>query len=338
MIIVFKPGATQEQVENILQRLKEIGMTPHLSKGVSRTICGAIGDERLLSQYPLDAFEGIERIIPILKPYKLASREFKREDTVVDVDGVEIGGDRFTVMARPCAVENAEQLFHIADFLASQGVRILRGGAFKPRSSPYAFQGLGVKGLELLSEARKRSGLKIVTEVMDTETVDVVAEHADILQIGARNMQNFALLKRCGQTRKPILLKRAMSSTVQELLLAAEYLLDMGNERVILCERGIKTFETATRSTLDISAVPIVKIESHLPIIVDPSHAAGMREIIPALSCAAVAAGADGIIVEVHHQPEKALCDGQQALRESDMLRVLGGVRKVAEAMGRRVG
>jgi 3-deoxy-7-phosphoheptulonate synthase len=321
-----------------VDRVKEIGMTPHLSRGVARTICGAIGDERLLTEHPLDAFAGIERIIPILKPYKLASREFKREDTVVDVGGVPVGGRHFTVMAGPCAVESPDQLFYLADFLAKQGVRILRGGAFKPRSSPYAFQGLGVKGLEILAQARERTGLKIVTEVLDTETAEAVAQFADVLQIGARNMQNFPLLKRCGQLAKPVLLKRGMSSTVSELLLAAEYLLSAGNHKVILCERGIKTFETATRSTLDISAIPIVKMESHLPIIVDPSHAAGMRDIIPALSRASVAAGADGIIVEVHHQPEKALCDGQQALRENDMVGVLDGVRKIAQAMGRSLG
>jgi 3-deoxy-7-phosphoheptulonate synthase len=337
MIIVFRPEATEQEVDRVVQRLKEIGMTPHLSRGVSRTICGAIGDERLLEEHPLDAFGGIERIIPILKPYKLASREFNRDDSVVDVGGVKIGPGRFTVMAGPCAVETPDQVFYLADFLARQGVHIMRGGAFKPRTSPYAFQGLGRPGLEILAQARERSGLKIVTEVLDVDDVEAVAEYADIMQIGARNMQNFSLLKKCGKVKKPVLLKRGMSSTIQEFLLAAEYILKEGNRDVILCERGIKTFETYTRNTLDISAVPVVKLESHLPVIVDPSHAAGIRELIPALSRAAVAAGADGIIVEVHHQPEKALCDGQQALREQDLVTVLAEVKRVAQVMDRTV-
>ncbi|MBI4862204.1 MAG: 3-deoxy-7-phosphoheptulonate synthase [Candidatus Riflebacteria bacterium] len=337
MIIVFKPEATDKHIERVVERLKEIGMTPHLSRGVARTILGAIGDERLLEEHPLDAFEGIERIIPILKPYKLASREFKNDDTVVDVDGVKVGGETFTVMAGPCAVESEEQVLRIAHFLKERGVRIMRGGAFKPRTSPYAFQGLGLEGLKLLSKVRSETGLKIVTEVLDAQNADLVAQHVDILQIGARNMQNFELLKKCGRLRRPVLLKRGMSSTIQELFLAAEYILMEGNHDVILCERGIKTFETFTRNTLDISAVPIAKLESHLPIIVDPSHAAGFRAIIPALARTAVAAGADGIIVEVHYDPEKALCDGQQALRESDFDRLMDEVRRVAAVMGRTV-
>jgi 3-deoxy-7-phosphoheptulonate synthase len=337
MIIVFKHGATDKEVDAVVDRLKQIGMTPHLSRGVSRTICGAIGDERLLVEHPLDAFAGIERIIPILKPYKLASREFKKEDTVIDVGGVKVGGTTFTVMAGPCAVEDKDQVFYLAEFLKTQGVHIMRGGAFKPRSSPYAFQGLGVAGLKILAEARERTGLKIITEILDVEDADAVAEYSDIMQIGARNMQNFSLLKKCGKYRKPVCLKRGMSATIQETLLAAEYILKEGNHDVMLCERGIKTFETYTRNTLDISAVPALKLESHLPVLVDPSHSAGMRELIPALSRASVAAGADGILVEVHHQPERALCDGQQALREEDLKTVMAEVKRVAGVMNRTV-
>lgn len=337
MIIVFKPGATDQDIDAVVDRLKQIGMTPHLSRGVARTICGAIGDERLLEQNPLDAFSGIERIIPILKPYKLASREFKKEDTVIDVGGVKIGGNTFTVMAGPCAVENKDQVFYLADYLKGQGIHILRGGAFKPRSSPYAFQGLGVEGLKILAAARERTGLKVITEVLDVEDCDAVAEYADIMQIGARNMQNFALLKKCGKYRKPVMLKRGMSATIQETLLAAEYILKEGNHDVMFCERGIKTFETYTRNTLDISAVPALKLESHLPVIVDPSHSAGMKDLIPALARAGVAVGADGVIMETHHQPEKALCDGHQALRPADFEVVLREIKRVAAAMDRVV-
>jgi len=337
MIIVFRPDATDKDIDAVVDQLKAIGMTPHLSRGVSRTICGAIGDERKLEEHPLDAFAGIERIIPILKPYKLASREFKKEDTIIDVGGVKIGGNTFTVMAGPCAVENQDQVFYLADYLVKQGIHIMRGGAFKPRSSPYAFQGLGVEGLKILAAARERTGLKIITEVLDVDDCDAVAEYADIMQIGARNMQNFSLLKRCGKYRKAVCLKRGMSATIQETLLAAEYILKEGNHDVMLCERGIKTFETYTRNTLDISAVPALKLESHLPVIVDPSHSAGMKELIPALSRASVAVGADGIIVEVHHQPEKALCDGHQALRPQDLEVVLREVKRVAAAMDRVV-
>lgn len=338
MVIVFRATATGAQVQAVVDRLKEIGMTPHLSRGVSRTICGAIGDERLLEEHPLDAYDGIERIIPILKPYKLASREFKKDDTVVDVGGVPIGGASFAMIAGPCAVESKEQTLHIARFLAGRGVRLLRGGAFKPRSSPYAFQGLGVAGLQILAQVRQETGMRVVTEVLDVEDVDVAARYVDMLQIGARNCQNYALLKKVGQTRCPVLLKRGMSTTLNEFLLAAEYILKEGNHDVVLCERGIKTFESYTRNTLDISAVPVCKLESHLPIIVDPSHAAGIRELIPALARAAVASGADGLILEVHHRPEEALCDGQQALREEDFVHVAAEVAKVACAMDRVVG
>ncbi|MBI4871013.1 MAG: 3-deoxy-7-phosphoheptulonate synthase [Candidatus Riflebacteria bacterium] len=338
MIIVFKPQATDEQIQSVVQRLTELGMTPHLSKGVARTLLGAIGDEKILNAHPIGAMPGIERVIPVMKPYRFASREFKQENTVVDLgDGVTIGGSRFEVIAGPCAVESREQTLEIAEIVKSHGVRLLRGGAFKPRTSPYAFQGLGARGLEILSEARARFGLKVVTEVLDADDAPLVAEHADILQIGARNMANFALLTRVGRLRRPVLLKRGMTSTCQELLLAAEYILKEGNPHVILCERGIRTFEPATRNTFDVSAIPFLKLESHLPIVADPSHATGNAALVPSVSIAAMAAGADALMVEVHNHPDKALCDGPETITPESFNSLMQQVRRLAPALGRTV-
>ncbi|MBI3892080.1 MAG: 3-deoxy-7-phosphoheptulonate synthase [Candidatus Wallbacteria bacterium] len=338
MIIVFKSDATEEQVQAVVGRITELGMSPHLSKGVARTLLGAIGDEKILTAHPVDAMPGVERVIPVLKPYKLASREFKKEDTTIDLgNGVIVGGQRFEIMAGPCAVESREQTLEIAEILHGFGVRILRGGAFKPRSSPYSFQGLGERGLKILAEARERTGMKVITEVMDADDAPMIAEHADILQIGARNMQNFSLLARLGKLQRPVMLKRGMSSTIQELLLAAEYILKEGNPHVMLCERGIKTFEPATRNTFDISAVPILKHESHLPVIADPSHATGIAYVIPPVALASMAAGADGIMVEVHNHPEKALCDGHQAVLPAPFAEMLVKLRVLAPSVGRTI-
>ncbi|MBI3780562.1 MAG: 3-deoxy-7-phosphoheptulonate synthase, partial [candidate division NC10 bacterium] len=307
MIIVLKPQATEAEIAQIIKTIESFGLAAHISKGTERTIIGAIGDERALQERPLEAFPFVEKVLPILKPYKLASREFKPEGSVVEVDGVTVGGQRVVVMAGPCAVEGREILLETARLIKEAGGHILRGGAYKPRTSPYSFQGLGEEGLKYLAEARQETGLPIVTELMDTREASVVYECADLVQIGARNMQNFKLLKEVGCRRKPVLLKRGMSSTVKELLLAAEYIMSEGNYDVILCERGIRTFEDATRNTLDLSAVPLIKRLSHLPVIVDPSHGTGKWDLVSPMALAAVAAGADGIMVEVHPRPEEAL-------------------------------
>ncbi len=336
MIIVFNPAASEEEVQHVVDRITELGMTPHLSKGVARTLLGAIGDEKILDSHPVDAMPGVDRVIPVMRPYKLASREFKPEATVIDLgDGVTIGGERFEIMAGPCAVEGRTQTLEIAEILSGLGVRILRGGAFKPRTSPYSFQGLGEEGLKILAEAREKTGMKVITELVDAEDASMVAEYADVLQIGARNMANFALLQRVGEMNKPVMLKRGMSSTVEELLLAAEYILKGGNQQVMLCERGIKTFETATRNTFDIAAIPLLKHESHLPVIADPSHATGVLHLIPPVSFASMAAGADGLMVEVHNHPDQALCDGPQAVPPGPFKELLLRIRELAPAMGR---
>jgi 3-deoxy-7-phosphoheptulonate synthase len=337
MIVVMKAGATEDEVGAVIGRIKELGFTPHVSQGVERCVIGCIGDERTKPRlHSLEAMAGVEHVVPILKPYKLASRQVKMTRTVLNVDGVQIGGDQVVVAAGPCSVETREQVMETAAAVQSSGARLLRGGAFKPRTSPYSFQGMGEDGLKLLVEARDITGLPIVTEVMAPEDVDLVASYADVLQIGARNAQNFPLLKRVGKTTKPVFLKRGMSSTIQEFLMAAEYILSEGNPHVILCERGIRTFETATRFTLDLSAVPVLKEESHLPVFVDPSHSSGHWRYVTPMALAAIAAGADGLLVEVHPRPAEALCDGPQALKPDTFQAMMDSLVKVAEATGRK--
>ncbi|HEY2933648.1 MAG TPA: 3-deoxy-7-phosphoheptulonate synthase [Acidobacteriota bacterium] len=315
MIVVMKPGATREQIEFICNQIEVIGFQSHPIHGVERTVIGAIGDERGREELlGLALVEGVEAVIPIMKPYKLASSELRKQPTTIRVGNVEIGSRQFAVMAGPCSVETEQQILDAAHAVKAAGANILRGGAFKPRTSPYSFQGLEKKGLELLAKAREKTKLPIVTEVLGAEDIPLVAEYADIVQIGARNMQNFSLLKGVGKTSKPILLKRGMMCTVKELLMSAEYILSHGNPNVILCERGIRTFEDQTRNTLDLSAVPLLKELSHLPVIVDPTHGTGVRSLIPAMSRAAVAAGCDGLMIEVHPHPEHALSDGAQSL------------------------
>jgi 3-deoxy-7-phosphoheptulonate synthase len=335
MIIVLKPHATEAEVAQVIRKIESFGLAAHISKGTERTIIGAIGDERVLQEGQLEAFPFVEKVLPVLKPYKLASREFRPEGSVVNVDGVLVGGRRVVVMAGPCAVEGREGLLETARSVKAAGGHILRGGAYKPRTSPYTFQGLGEEGLKYLAEAKRETGLPIVTELMDTREASVVYEYADLVQIGARNMQNFKLLKEVGSRQKPVLLKRGMSSTVKELLLAAEYIMSEGNYDVILCERGIRTFEDATRNTLDLSVVPLIKQLSHLPVIVDPSHATGKWDLVPPMALAAVAAGADGIMVEVHPRPEEALSDGPQALLPMTFAKLMDDLGTLASAVGR---
>ncbi|HEU4364993.1 MAG TPA: 3-deoxy-7-phosphoheptulonate synthase [Candidatus Krumholzibacteria bacterium] len=335
MIVVMKSDASMSDISSVIKTLESMGYKPHPTRGADRTIIG-IADAREGADFsPLESADGVEQVIPITKAYKMVSREFKPQNTVVNVNGVAVGGSEFVVMAGPCAVENRDQVLTAARAVRASGASILRGGAFKPRTSPYSFQGLGEEGLQILLAAKRETGLPIVTEVISPELVPLVSEYADILQIGARNMQNYALLEAVGKIRKPVLLKRGMMSTVEELLMAAEYVLSNGNQQVILCERGIRTFEKATRNTLDISAVPVIKRNSHLPIIVDPSHAAGHTEFVAPLALAAVAAGADGIIVEVHPCPETAWCDGVQSLSTEMFGEMMKGVRAIAAVMGR---
>lgn len=335
MIIVMKSHASDADVDAVLRRVKEIGLTPHLSKGVERTIIGVIGDERLINREQLSLLPEVENVIPVLKPYKLASRDFKAADTIVNVAGVRVGGPALTIMAGPCSVESEEQLLTTAQAVKAAGAKLLRGGAFKPRTSPYAFQGLGENGLKLLAKARERTGLGIVTEVMESAEVDLVAEYADLLQVGARNMQNTKLLRALSKIRKPILLKRNFAATLNEFLMSAEYLLAGGNEEVVLCERGIRTFVEYSRNTLDLNIVPVIKLLSHLPIIVDPSHGTGRHDIIIPMSRAAVAAGADGLLVEVHPRPAEAFSDGDQSLTPPKFVELMREVGAVAAAIGR---
>jgi len=337
MIIVLRPDVTQDQVDHILDEITKLDLRPHVSTGEERTIIGVIGEEDVIRTLPVEAYPGVENVIPILKPFKLVGREFKPANSVVEVGDVRIGGEAFTVAAGPCAVESREMTLRIAETVHGLGAKVLRGGAFKPRTSPYSFQGLGEEGLKYLAEARERTGMPVVTELMDPRHVPLFDEYADMVQIGARNMANFTLLKEAGKMQKPVLLKRGMMSTVKEFLLSAEYVCSEGNMNVVLCERGIRTFETETRNTLDISAVPVIKQLSHLPVFVDPSHAAGRDDIIESLSLAAVAAGADGIIVEVHPEPEHAKSDGAQALVPEQFAEMMHKMRAVAQAVGRKV-
>jgi len=337
MIIVLKPGITEEGIRHVVARVNELGLEAMVSRGTQRTIIGVIGEEDRIRSEPLLAIPGVEQAMPVLAPYKMASREFRPEDTVVRVRNAQFGGDSVSVIAGPCAVESRESLFEIAEAVKRSGAAALRGGAFKPRTSPYSFQGLGEEALKYLKECGEAFDLPVVTEVMDTRHVELVGRYADVLQIGARNMQNFSLITEAGRTGKPILLKRGMSATVKDLLMSAEYVLSQGDSAVILCERGIKTFEDGTRNTVDISAVPAVQVASHLPVIVDPSHGCGRRELIVPLARAAVAAGASGLMVEVHTCPEKALCDGPQALLPADFEEMMRHVAVIAEAMGKTV-
>jgi 3-deoxy-7-phosphoheptulonate synthase len=335
MIIVLKARVTDEEVAQVCRRIEALGLTAHLSRGTERTIIGAIGDERILLDKAIEALPMVEKVLPVLKPYKLASREFHPENTVVDVAGVPVGGRRLAVVAGPCSVESREMLFEVARDVQAAGAHLLRGGAFKPRTSPYAFQGLGEEALRYLAEARRETGLPVVTELMDPRETSLVLKYADVVQVGARNMQNFRLLKEVGMHQRPVILKRGMSSTVHELLMSAEYIMSEGNYNVILCERGIRTFEDATRNTLDLSAVPVLKQLTHLPVVVDPSHGTGKWELVAPMARAAVAAGADGIMVEVHPRPEEALSDGPQALLPSRFREMMSELRRVAEAIDR---
>jgi 3-deoxy-7-phosphoheptulonate synthase len=338
MIIVLRPEATKEQIDHIVDRIRKLGLKTMISKGVERTIIGVIGEEDIVRIQPLEVFPGVEKVMPILKPYKLVSRDFKKEDSVIDLGGgVRIGSKKIVVMAGPCSVEKEGLLVDIAKKVKRSGASVLRGGAFKPRTSPYSFQGLGEKGLKYLAKAKKVTGLLIITELMDLRDLDMVSKYADIIQVGARNMQNFNLLKEIGKTRKPVLLKRGMANTVKELLMSAEYILSGGNFNVILCERGIRTFEDATRFTLDISAVPLIKSLSHLPVVVDPSHATGKWGLVGPCAKAAIAAGADGLVIEVHPNPETAFSDGEQSLYPENFDKLMEGLRRIAAAVEREV-
>jgi len=334
MIVVLKKGHDDADIEKVVKLAESHNLRCHISKGTERTIIGIIGDDRYLVMEEFEALECVENVVRVLRPYKLVSRDFKKEDTVVRIGGVEIGGKNFVVIAGPCSVEDREMIMETAHFLSEMGIKILRGGVFKPRTSPYSFQGLGKIGLEYMKEAAEKYNMKIVTEALSVEDTEIVSEYADVIQIGTRNSQNFRLLLRAGQTGKPILLKRGFMNKLEEFLLAAEYIALTGNMNIVLCERGIRTFETMTRNTLDISAVPVVKIESHLPIIVDPSHASGRRDIIIDLSKAAMAVGSHGIMVEVHPNPEKALSDGKQSLNFKMFEELMKELQHLKEALG----
>jgi 3-deoxy-7-phosphoheptulonate synthase len=338
MVVVMLKEAREEEIDAVIKRVKDAGLQAHVSRGIEQTLIGVIGDKR---NYPevlgLEVMPGVEKIVPILQPFKLASRTFKQEDSLVKTGNLVIGGDTLHVMAGPCAVESREQLLETAWKVKEAGATILRGGAFKPRTSPYSFQGLEEKGLKLLAEAREATGLKIITEVMDTRAVEVVKEYADIIQIGARNMQNFVLLKEVSSVDKPVLLKRGLSATIEEWLMAAEYIMAGGNDDVIMCERGIRSFETYTRNTLDLCAIPVIKHLSHLPVIVDPSHGIGKWRFVPSMARAAIAAGADGLLIEVHTNPETAWCDGPQSLNPVKFAAMMADLRNIAKVMGKNL-
>ncbi|HUT62349.1 MAG TPA: 3-deoxy-7-phosphoheptulonate synthase [Anaerolineae bacterium] len=338
MIIVMHKEATKQQIEHVIDRIKELGYTPHPIYGEKRTVIGAIGDER--GKFRLESLAsvpGVEVVMPILTPYKLVGKELKDKPSIIEIGEHSVGGEEFMLIAGPCSVESREQIISVADHVKKAGAQYLRGGAFKPRTSPYAFQGLEEDGLKLLREASRRSGLKIVTEVITPADVLLVAKYADVLQVGARNMTNYVLLKDLGKISKPVILKRGMAATIQDLLMAAEYIVSEGNPNVILCERGIRTFETATRNTLDLSAVPLIKERSHLPIIVDPSHATGVRNLVAPMSRAAIACGADGLMIEVHPNPEEAFSDGAQSLLPSEFGELAKELKKYVKLMGKRL-
>jgi 3-deoxy-7-phosphoheptulonate synthase len=335
MIIVTRRGVTDEEIDQIRERIEALGLRTHISRGETRVVIGCIGDEDRLRHVPLLSIPGVEAVHPVMKPYKLAAREFSAGPTTISFGKAELGGKEVVVVAGPCSVESLERTLETAHYVAGRGARGLRGGAFKPRTSPYSFRGLGREGLEILAEVRGKAGLPVVTEVMDTRQVELVAEFADCLQVGARNMQNFPLLTEVGRTHRPVLLKRGMSATIKDLLLAAEYVMAQGNMNVILCERGIRTFETATRNTFDLAAIPVLKKETHLPVLADPSHGAGRRDLVASLSYAAVAAGADGLLVEVHPAPDQAWSDGEQTLDFPEFSSLMEGLRPFVQAAGR---
>ena len=337
MIVVMKPSSRPEDISRVTKRIEDFGLKAHISQGVDHTVIGVLGKVFSELRDALELLPGVEQVLLVSKPYKLASREFHPLDTLVEVGGVAIGGNEIVVMAGPCAIESEEQVHATAKAVKEAGATVLRGGAFKPRTSPYDFRGLGEVGLKILAEAGKEYGMPVITEVMSPDQVELVAKYADILQVGARNMQNFVLLDEVGKTKKPVLLKRGLSSTIQEWLLAAEYILNAGNENIILCERGIRTFENYTRNTMDVSSIPIIEKVSHLPIIADPSHAAGKWYLVPALALAAVAAGADGLLIEVHPQPDLALADGPQSLNFDTFRLLMSQLEPVAAAVSRKL-
>jgi len=335
MIVVMQQDAGQAAIDGVVARIEGLGYSAHLSSGEERTVIGVIGDDRPIDRDVFHAMPGVAQVVPILAPYKLASRDFRREDSVFTIGEATFGGSAIPVIGGPCSVESREQTLEVAHTLRAMGVRVFRGGAFKPRTSPYSFQGLGEEGLKILAEVREQTGMATITEVMGPEEVELVASYADILQIGTRNMQNYRLLAAAGRSDKPVLLKRGMSGTIEELLLAAEYILAGGNEQVLLCERGIRTYETATRSTFDVNAVPVLKQLSHLPVIVDPSHACGRWDLVEPISKAAIAAGADGLIIEVHADPAAAFSDGSQSLRPDVFEQLLTNCERIAQAVDR---
>lgn len=339
MIIVMKAGASKKERDDVLKRIKELGYKPHVIRGSIRDVIGAIGDERGKEVlHKLELMHGVENVVPILQPYKLASREVKKEASVVRItEELSIGGEQLIVMAGPCSVESESQIIESAEAVKKAGAQMLRGGAYKPRTSPYSFQGMEEEGLKLLAKARELTGLPFVTEVINPETAELVAEYSDMLQIGARNSQNFALLKKVGQLKRPVLLKRGMSMTIQEFLMSAEYIMSEGNQSVVLCERGIRTFETATRNTLDLSAIPVLKERTHLPVVIDPSHGTGNHHYVAPMCFAAVAAGADGLMVEVHPDPEKASSDGAQSLKPEKFALMMEKLKLFAEIAGKRL-
>jgi len=337
MVIVMKSNASQNQINNVEKLLKDLGLGVHISVGSERTIIGVIGDKRKLANTPLEIMPGVERLVPIVEPYKLVSKTFKPESSIININGVEIGGPSLAIIAGPCSVESEKQIMETALFLKSQGVQFLRGGAYKPRTSPYSFQGLGEEGLKLLAQVRKETGLLIVSEVVSHDSLEKAMEYVDVVQIGARNMQNFDLLQRVGKTKMPVILKRGLSSNIEEWLNAAEYIMNEGNYNIILCERGIRTFETYTRNTLDLSSVPIIKETSHLPIIVDPSHGTGKWNLVTPMARAGIAAGADGLMVEVHPNPQVALSDGNQSLNFESFSKLMDEIRKIAPILKREL-
>ncbi len=337
MIVVMKKNATEHQIEKVIEKIKESGLKAHISKGEIVTIIGIIGDERKVPESQIRAIEGVEKLMPVLAPYKLASRDFKPENTVITVDGVKIGSNEVIVMAGPCSVESKEQIIETSHSIKKSGAKILRGGAFKPRTSPYSFQGLGEEGLKLLKYAKEETGMPIITEVMDTRNVPLVCKYSDILQIGARNMQNYDLLKEVGKSKHPVLLKRGMSATINEWLMSAEHIMSEGNHNVILCERGIRTFENYTRNTLDLNAVPAIKELTHLPVVVDPSHGTGKYTLVSPMSKAAIAAGADGLLIEVHPNPEKSVSDADQTISTKRFEKLMYELKLIANAVGRKI-
>ncbi|GAB4579836.1 MAG: 3-deoxy-7-phosphoheptulonate synthase [Anaerolineales bacterium] len=337
MLIIMHSHATQTQISAVIQKAETLGLRAHLSRGLERTVVGVIGDTRPVIRGQFQGMEGVREVVPITKPYKLASREFQPDDTIVPVNHLKVGGEEIILIAGPCSVENRTQILETAHAVKEAGAHALRGGAFKPRTSPYSFQGLGVAGLELLAEAREETGLPIVTEVMSTDMVEIICQYADVLQIGARNMQNYNLLHAVGESHHPILLKRGLSSTIDELLMSAEYILSHGNRRIILCERGIRTYETSTRNTTDINAIPVLKTRTHLPVVLDPSHSTGHWEYVNAIARAGIAAGADGLIIEVHLDPANAASDGDQSLKPEKFAKLVREAKAIAEAIGRKL-